>query len=122
MEFFESIDPDIREKQQKHLNSINNKDKRRLEALIYSRVNASALYYDKADILISMESFQNYLADLREYGSNKIANHFESEGFEKSRSAITYLRYVNEVNDVRIEKFIKSKLGESLYNEYLSIL
>lgn len=121
MKFFESYDPELRRRQKAYLEKQEEKY-RRADELIFSYGNASVLYYKEAKMAISEESFKDYLSALREYGDNKIADHFEAQGFEKSKGAIPYIRYVNEKQDIGMEEFIKEKLGEKLYNEYKSLL
>ncbi len=94
-------------------------DERRFHELIFSVGNATYRYHQRStQFSPSLQDYREWLAGLEP----AVRSGMEALGFEKCKSVLSFTRYVMENNDVGMEEYLKTELGEDVYSEYQSLL
>lgn len=92
---------------------------KRFHELAFSYGNAAYRYHFRAlEFNPTEEDFALWLEGL----PPNIAKDMSARGFEACRSSLPFTRFVNELNDVGMEKYIRSLMGDDLYDEYQKII
>lgn len=104
--------------QQKTFIAACNEKDRRYHELIFAHGNASYRYHERAsDYSPTMEDFQEWLEGLPE----NISKDMKQKGFEYCKRVLSFTRYVNEKNDMGMDEFVKSMMGEE-FEEYKKLI
>ena len=94
-------------------------EKRRFHELLFIFGNITHRYHQRA------KSFQPTEEDWREWLEGLPENIHKSMrelGFEKSRNVLSFTRYVMEKNDVGMEEYVRQRMGEADYAEYMAFI
>jgi hypothetical protein len=92
--------------------------KKEIEAGLLARINAAVLsYYQKAE---KYKTEKNFRAWLQSFGYSSLRLHFEQLGFERSKSALSFMRFVLELNDHGLNRHMKANLSEDDFNQWVN--
>ncbi len=90
-------------------------DKRRFHELLFSLGNATYRYHTRAqEFKPTQQDWEQWLEGLPE----NIRDDFRRQGFEASKTVLSFTRYVMEKNDVGMEEYVRKLMGEDAYKEY----
>ena len=113
--------PEQKKNQELMLTQFEGKEKRSHE-LFFSYGNAAFIYHRQGLDNVNEEYFEMYLESLIKRGDTKLASHFKEIGFLNSVTSVPFTRFVQELNDVGLEKFIIDRMGIDDYKEYKNLL
>lgn len=104
----------INEKQAKFLAECEPSE-RRLHELLFMVGNATYRYHQQASISEpSEEVWLEWIQGLQE----PVKSHMIKLGLDGCKGILPFLRYVNERNDIGLEKYLEENLSEKDYQEY----
>ena len=107
-------DNHINETQAKFLEACS-PDERRLHELLFKVGNATYRYYQQASVSgLSEGMWAEWIEGLQE----PVKSHMNKLGFDGCKGILPFLRYVNERNDIGLEKYLEENLSEKDYEEY----
>ncbi len=104
--------------QKKFLDKLSEKEK-----IWHSRLfrigNATYIYHNKSiDFEPTEELFKEWISNME---NRKIALIMEQKGFEESKRALPFTRYVMEKNDIGYDQFLKENLSDEDYQYHKSL-
>ena len=86
--------------------------KKEIDIHLLARVNRVVLsYYAQADKFKTEKNFQSWLATLSEI----LKPHFQLKGFEQSKNALPFMRFILELNDIDMAEYMKENLSTGDY-------
>jgi hypothetical protein len=92
---------------------------RRAMELMFIHGNISYRYHRWAgEFQPTEEDWREWLAGL----PKNIQEHTQRKGFEESKKMLSFSRYVMEKNDVGMEEYVRKRMGEADYAEYMALL
>ncbi|NOS91210.1 MAG: hypothetical protein HOP30_04770 [Cyclobacteriaceae bacterium] len=92
--------------------------KKPIDVFLLARTNKAALsYYAKASVFKTEENYKVWLNTL---SSSILRNHFEEIGFENSKNALPFMRFVLELNDFGLDEHMKNSLSKYDYEQWIN--
>jgi hypothetical protein len=111
-------DPECNRNQEEMVNSAP-ENRKRFHELLFTHGNICYHYHNEA------KRFNPTEADYREWLDGlpaSIRKDMEKDGFEKCRTYLSFIRYVNEKNDIGIDEYIRLHMDPDDYLEYMAML
>jgi len=110
-----------KEQQENQSNSLAElpEEQREEHAQLFRFGNAAYIYHQEAEQLRPTDTdFNEWLEGL----PKQVRNDFKKRGFEDCKGILSFNRYVNEKNDIGMDKWMEQHLGKDDYNEYHKVI
>jgi hypothetical protein len=92
--------------------------KNEIEVELLARINLAVLtYYQKAEEFKTQENYGNWLKSITH---ESLRTHFEELGFEASKNAIPFMRFILELNDIGLYEHLKCAISEDDYQKFIN--
>jgi hypothetical protein len=79
---------------------------------------AAKQYYEQAEEYVSLPVYNEWITCIED----PLKTHFSKIGFDKGKTAIPFLRFVMEKNDIGLDAFMQSNLSEDEWIYWHSFL
>lgn len=92
--------------------------KKPIDTFLLARTNKAVLsYYAKAGKFKTEANFKAWLESLE---SSTLKLHFEQMGFENSKNALPFMRFVLELNDFALNDHMRNSLSSDDYEQWVN--
>lgn len=111
-------DPDVNEYQNNFLSSCA-ADKKRMHELMFKVGNATYRYHQQAKKFpMTEEIWKQWIEGLQE----PVKSGMQAKGFEECKTVLAFTRYVNELNDLGLDQYLRDNIDPKDLEEYEAIL